>query len=172
MFVADEVRVEISATAAAARLASLILGNSLTRASQQAWCDGIARVGPVPRLSKLVRVQFREPVRHGAVTMQTLRWEATGTAGRIFPVLDADMILVPDGEESALLGLDGAYRPPGGAAGAGLDRLLLHRIAAATVHSFLTRMADAITGPAGTADHSEATVTPTAAADRLAVESC
>jgi hypothetical protein len=49
---------------------------------------------------------------------------------------------------------------------------LTQRHAQDRMHSFLTRMADAITGPAGTADHSEATVRPTAAADRLAVESC
>lgn len=171
MFFADEVRVQISATAAAARLASLISASSLTHVSQQAWYDGTERVGPVPGLSKLVRVQFREPVRRGAVTVLTLRWEATGSAGRIFPVLDADMMLVPDGEESALLGLEGVYRPPGGAAGAGLDRLLLHRIAVATVHSFLTRIADAITGPAGAVERSELTVNPNAAAVRLAADS-
>ncbi len=81
------------------------------------------------------------------------------------------MMLVPDGEESALLGLEGVYRPPGGAAGAGLDRLLLHRIAVATVHSFLTRIADAITGPAGAVERSELTVNPNAAAVRLAADS-
>jgi len=171
VFVADEVRIEISATAAATRLASLILGSSLAHVSQQAWRDGIARVGPAPGLSKLVRVQFREPVRRGAVTMVPLRWEATGTAGRIFPVLEADIILAPDGEESVLLGLEGVYRPPGGAAGAGLDRLLLHRIAVATVRSFLTRLANAITGQATTADRGELTVGPDAAAYRLAPES-
>lgn len=169
MFAGDETRVEISAPVAAARLASLISENSLIQASQQAWGDGITRVGPAPALSRLVRVHFGEPARRGAVTVLTLRWEATGAAGRIFPALDADIIVVPDGEEAALLGLEGFYRPPGGAAGAGLDRVLLHRIAAATIRSFLTRIADAITSPAAAADRGERAVAPGAAAGPAAV---
>jgi len=168
MFVGDEVRVEISATAAAARLANLISGSSLIEASQQAWGDGIARVGPVPALSKLVRVRFLQPMQRGAVTVLTLRWEATGATGRIFPVLDADITLVPDGDNATLLGLDGVYRPPGGAVGAGLDRVILHRIATATVRSFLTGIADAITGPVPATDRSELAIGRDGAADRLA----
>jgi hypothetical protein len=171
MFVGDEVRAEISATAAAARLANLISGSSLIHASHEAWGDGIARVGPLPVLSKLVRVQFLEPVQRGTVTVLTLRWEATGAAGRIFPVLDADIILAPDGEDGTRLGLDGVYRPPGGAVGAGLDRVILHRIATATVHSLLTRIADAITSPAPAADRIELAVSSDTAAERLASES-
>jgi hypothetical protein len=124
----------------------------------------------VPALSKLVRVQFREPVRRGAVTVLTLRWEATGATGRIFPVLDADITLAPDGEEATLLGLDGVYGPPGGAVGAGLDRVILHRIATATVRSFLTRIAGAITSPATAAELSEPNVRPAAVAHPLAPE--
>lgn len=124
----------------------------------------------MPALSKLVRVRFREPVRRHAVTVLTLRWEATGATGRIFPVLDADITLTPDGEDATLLGLEGVYGPPGGALGAGLDRVILHRIATATVRSFLTRIADAITNPATATDRSQLT-SPDAAADRLAPES-
>jgi hypothetical protein len=171
MFVGDEVRVEISATAATARLANLISGSSLMQASHQAWRDGIARVGPVPALSRLVQVRFLDPVQRGAVTVLTLRWEATGTTGRVFPVLDADITLAPHGEHATLLGLDGVYRPPGGAVGAGLDRIILHRIATATVRSFLTRIAEAITSPATAADSIELAVGPDAVPGRLAPES-
>lgn len=171
MFVCDEVRAEINNTAAAARLADLISGSSLTHASHEAWREGIARAGPVPALSKLVRVRFREPVQRGDVTVLTLRWEATGPAGRIFPALDADITLTPDGEKATRLRLDGAYRPPGGAVGAGLDRVILHRIATATVRSFLTCIAQAITSPATAAEPSEPAATPDATADRPAPES-
>ena len=81
MFVGDEMQVQVSAVAAAARLASLIRGSSLSRASRAAWDEGIARVGPagpVPGLSKLVRVQVLPPVQRGAATVLALRWEATG----------------------------------------------------------------------------------------------
>jgi hypothetical protein len=158
MFVGAEVRAEVSAAVAAERLASLVSDRPLTEVSRQAWADGFAWVGPVPALSKLVRVQFSEPVRRGAVTVIALRWEATGATGRIFPVLDADITLAPDGEEATLLGLDGVYGPPGGAVGAGLDRVLLHRIATATIRSFLARIADAIASPPPTADRSDLAV--------------
>jgi hypothetical protein len=163
MFVGAEVRARVSAVVAAERLACLISGSSLIEVSQQAWGDGFAWVGPVPALSKLVRVQFREPVRRGAVTVLALRWEATGVAGRIFPVLDADITLAPDGDETTLLGLDGVYGPPGGAIGAGLDRVILHRIATATVRSFLTRIAAAVANPPPVADHTGLVVNPEAA---------
>ena len=117
MFVGDELRVEVSFAAAAPRLANLIGGGSLVRASHAAWGEGIARVGPigpVPAMSKLVRVRFREPVQHGATLVLTLRWEATGASGALFPVLDADIVFVPDGDQATLIGLSGAYRPPEG----------------------------------------------------------
>lgn len=145
MFVADEVRVPVSAAAAAARLAALARAGSLDGVSQAAWHDGITRVGPMPGLSKLVRIRFREPVRRGAVTVLTLRWEAAGPVGALFPVLDADITLVPDGGRATLLGLDGVYRPPGGSLGAALDQALLHRVAAATIRALLARIAGAIT---------------------------
>jgi hypothetical protein len=124
----------------------------------------------VPALSRLVWVHFLEPVQRGAVTVVTLRWEAVGATGRVFPALDADITLVSDGGQATLLGLTGVYRPPGGALGAGLDRIVLHRVATATVHSFLTRIGDAITSPA-TAAGREPAIAPDAAADRLAPES-
>jgi len=106
MFVGDEMQVQISAVAAAARLASLIGGSSLSHASRSAWDEGIARVGPagpVPGLSKLVRVQILPPVERGAVTVLALRWEATGAGGRLFPGPD-------------LLAVDRSAARPGGRA--------------------------------------------------------
>jgi hypothetical protein len=151
MFVGDEVRADVSVAVATARLEHLFGTSSLIRASYAAWGEGIARigpVGPVPGLSKLVRVQVREPVRHGQVTVFTLRWEATGTTERLFPVLDADITLVADGDDATLVGLEGVYGAPAGTAGGILDRALLHRVAASTVRSFLSRIAAAICDPA------------------------
>jgi hypothetical protein len=155
MFVGDEIQMPVSAEVAAARLVNLIGGSTLIRASHAAWGEGIARVGPagpVPGLSKLVYVHFLEPVRHGAVTMIGLRWEAIRPGERLFPVLDANITLIPHGDHATLLGLEGVYGPPGGAAGVGLDRAILHHVAAATIRSFLHRTAAAITEPAPDAD--------------------
>lgn len=151
MFVGEETGMRVGASVAAARLVNLISGSALIRASHTAWGEGIARVGPAGPmlgLSKLVHVHFLEPVRRGTVTVIGLRWEATGPGGRLFPVLDANIILVPDGDQATLIRLEGVYGPPGGATGGGLDRAILHRVAAATMRSFLHRTVAAITEPA------------------------
>src|SRR6266498_2836761 len=67
--------------------------------------------------------------------------------GGLFPVLDADLTLTPVGA-GTLMRLDGAYRPPLAGVGAGLDRVVLHRAAMATVRSLLTRVAGALASPA------------------------
>jgi hypothetical protein len=174
MFVGDEVRAEVSFGVASARLANLLGGGSLILASREAWGEGIARVGPLGSLlgmSKLVRVRFREPVQHGAVSVLTLRWEATGVTGGLFPVLDADVRLAPEGDQATLIGLDGVYRPPGGLVGTGLDRAILHRVAAATIRSLLSQIAEAITHPAVAPSGPRETFGTEAATGRLATDS-
>jgi hypothetical protein len=129
---------------------NLTHGGWLAAASDGAYADGLAgliRVGPfgaVPAASKLVSVRLLEPVPRGEVMVLPLRWEATGVTGRLFPVLDADLTMTPAGAGQTLLTLNGAYRPPLGGIGAGLDRVVLRRAAAATIGSLLTRIADAL----------------------------
>ena len=153
MFVADEVLLDLSFGAAAARLADVARGGLLTRVSEGAYGDGLtglARVGPLgaaPGMSKLVGVRFLEVVTRGESVVLALRWEATGPGSRMFPALDADIALTPAGEHSTRLSLAGAYRPPLGALGAGLDKAIFHRVADATVRSMLTRIADALARP-------------------------
>ncbi len=98
--------------------------------------------------SKLVSVRFLEPVPREDVVVLPLRWEATGVTGRLFPVLDADLTITPAGAGQTLITLNGAYRPPLGGIGAGLDRAMLRRVAAATIRALLTRIADALASPA------------------------
>jgi len=151
MFVGDEVRVNVSFAVASQRLQGLAGTQPLTQASHRAWGDGIARVGPawaVPGLSKLVNVQIRDLVQRDSIATVALRWQATGATGGLFPALDADITLLPDGEQAILLGLAGVYRPPGGTVGVTLDRALLHVVATATVRAFLGRLAEAIGGSA------------------------
>lgn len=66
------------------------------------------RVGPlggVPAVSKLVEVHALDMVTRGESAMLALRWQATGPAGRLFPALDADMVLhrVADATARSLL---------------------------------------------------------------------
>ena len=158
MFVGEEVMLGLSFRAAQARLANLAHAGSLTSASEGAYGDGLAsliRVGPigaVPGASKLVQVRFRDLVVHDDTAVLTLRWEATGPGGGLFPALDADITLAPAGEQATRLTLAAAYRPPLSGLGAGLDRAILHRVATATIRSLLSRVAEAFAEPAGAAD--------------------
>jgi carbon monoxide dehydrogenase subunit G len=156
MIVSDSARLDIPFAAAAARLANLAHESTLLTASRHAYGAGLTsiRVGPMgvaPGLSKLVEVQYRELVTRPDSAVLTLRWEASGASGGLFPALDADITLTPDGEQATVLRLDGAYRPPLGGLGAGLDRALLHRVAVATIADFIGRIAEAVVHPATSA---------------------
>ena len=110
MFIAGEVLPDLSFPAATARLAALARGGSLTRASQEAYDDGLVRagqLGEVPGMSKLAEVHVLEVATRGESAVLALRWEATGPGGRLFPALDADLSLTPQGS------IPPGYRWPG-----------------------------------------------------------
>src|SRR3984885_5562489 len=101
-----------------ARLAMLGRGGWLSGPSERAYAeglDGLTGTGPsgaVLGASRLVRVQLLELLPREDSLVLPLRWEATGAAGQLFPVLDADLTLSPGGKERCTLTLTGAYRPP------------------------------------------------------------
>jgi hypothetical protein len=151
VFGRDEVLLDVGFDEARDRLAKLdrwFLG-----ASDDAYGEGIgglARVGPMgpaPGISRLAEIRFQRLADHEDRAGLALRWEVRGPGGRLFPVLDADLTLTPAGENAASLTLAGAYRPPLGGLGAGLDRLILHRVAEATIRNFLHRVAVALVRP-------------------------
>lgn len=150
MFVGDETQLRVGFDAARTGLANLARGGLLTTVSTEAYGEGLTglvRVGPLdsaPGMSRLVEVHSRDLVIRDESAVLMLRWEAIGSGGRLFPALDADITLTPAGEHATLLRLAGAYRPPLGSLGAGIDRVILHRGAAATIRAFISRVADAI----------------------------
>jgi hypothetical protein len=152
MFVAEDVTIGTGAREAQARFANLLRGSWLAETSQAACEGGIAgllRVGPAgPVAAKLVRVCFLDPVYRDDVMTVGLRWEAAGTAVGLFPVLDANISISPAGDDAAQLALAGSYRPPLGRLGAGLDRAIMHRVAAATMRCLLQSVAEALVSPA------------------------
>jgi hypothetical protein len=168
MFVADEVLLELSFDAAAARLAEVARGGLLTRVSQGAYGDGVAglaRVGPLgaaPGVSTLVEVHFLDLAIRGECAVLALRRQATRPGGALFPALDGDLALTVAGEHATRLSLAGAYRPPLGPVGAGLDQAIFHKAAQVTVRSLLARVADTLTRPPGPGDGQETGMTPPA----------
>jgi hypothetical protein len=154
MFTGHEVMVETRYEVATARLIHLINWGALHGASEVAYEGGwetLLHVGPFGSargLSKLVRVRLLSPVRRGVTMTVSLRWEATGFAGELFPVLDANLILTPQGDDRSRLALIGSYRPPLGRAGAALDRTIMTHVTTATIRSLLDRLAAALADPA------------------------
>lgn len=158
MFIGGEARAAVSAAAAAAWLECPAGGGVLIRASYAAWEEVTAGIAPA-ELPGLILVRSRGSVRRGAVSALILRWEAADVSGQRFPFLDADITLVPDGEQATLVRLDGVYRPP---PGAGLCPVIAYLVTAATTRSLLGRIAVAITDPAAAqrGDASRAAVSP------------
>jgi hypothetical protein len=155
VFVSGEASLDLSFTAAQARLTYLIRGGWLGNASAQAYSDGITGLawlgplGPALCLSKLVQARFQDLKASGDSARLALRWEVAGPSGGLFPALDADMTLTPAGEHSTTLRLTGVYRTPLGTAGA--DWMIVHRVATATIRAFLHLITEATAGPARTA---------------------
>ena len=153
MFTVQDALLEIGFEAARSRLVNLTSGGTLAAGSQAAYEEGLAaliRVGPLgdlPGTTKLVRVLMLDPIDRDGTLSVGLRWEATGVAGGLFPVLDGDIVLSP-GRAGTRLALIGVYRPPLGRAGAWLDTAILHKVAAATINALLHSIADALTRPA------------------------
>ena len=163
MFVAYELPVGTGLREAQARFANLLHGAGLAQASAAAYdgaVTGMLRVGPAGfAAAKLVRVSLLDPVYRDEVMTVGLRWEATGPAGSLFPVLDANISILPgrdedtaDGKQTARLALTGSYRPPLGRLGAALDQVALHRVATATIRALLQNVAAALAGSAPAAN--------------------
>jgi hypothetical protein len=103
-------------------------------------------VGPLgARLGRRVAVRLGQPVAFPSMTSLPMTWEPLGMDG-LFPRLDADLEVGPLGEDRTQLAISARYRPPLGVVGQAIDRVLLHRVAEATVKDFLDRVGQAITG--------------------------
>jgi hypothetical protein len=103
------------------------------------------RVGPAHLPSKEVELHvLGEPVRTARETSFPISWRATGLRSA-FPRMDADLIVAELGPRAVQLSLRGAYVVPLGAAGRVLDGVVLHRVAEATVKTFLELIAQGVT---------------------------
>jgi hypothetical protein len=159
MFVSQHLPLLVSAELAQARLVNMVAGGGLGSASHSAYACGIEqffKVGPfgqAPGPGKLVRALFMPPVCRDDTVVIGMRWEATGPSGGLFPVLDANITVAPGADAStATLTLEGSYRPPLGALGAGLDRVLLNKVATATVRAMLGDVAKVLLDPGEVTD--------------------
>jgi hypothetical protein len=82
--------------------------------------------------------------------------KAAGPRGALFPALDADIRLTPAGPDVTVLAVPGTYRPPLGTVGAAADRVIMHRIAQATIQAFTRHVGTAIVSPAASPEAAHA----------------
>jgi len=155
MFTDQAVTLDLDFPVARERFLLVTQADRLDGMSRDAYSDGLAgqiRVGPfgsVPGISKLVRISLLDPVRRDDAVLVPLRWEATGPMGRLFPVLDANLMLGKDDRGRAVLRIAGVYRPPLAGLGEELDQIVLRRVASATMRSLLRRIAALVARPPG-----------------------
>jgi hypothetical protein len=152
--IGDRVALNAGFGAARARLRILALHGMLLRASEVAYAEGITALvelaGPAAGLTRLADVCLEDLAETDDCAHIALQWEAIAADGKLFTALDADLMLVPAGDQITALSLAGAYRPPPGA-GAGPGQTIVRCCATAAIGSFLDQVACALVHPAGTA---------------------
>ena len=153
--VGDRVLLNASFHAARARLGMLARDGMLLWASEAAYGDGITGLvkaaGLPAGLTRLAGAWLEDLAETRNCAHIALQWEAIAADGKLFTALDADLMLVPAGDQLSALALAGACRPQPGQVGAGLDRAMVRECATAAICSFLARVASALVHPAGTA---------------------
>jgi hypothetical protein len=152
--VADRVMLDIGFQAARARLRILAEGGMLPWASELAYGEGITALvelaGPAAGLTRLADVCPGNVTETDNCAHVALHWQAIAADGKLFTALDADLMLVPAGDDVTALSLAGAYWPPPGRAGARLGQAIARCCATAVIGSFLDSVACELVHPAGT----------------------
>jgi hypothetical protein len=142
MFVGAELAVAVPFGIAKNALDLAVADGGLIAESRRAVEEGLVFLMPVgprgshgPARDVLVRLLPGRGV--GETFVVPLRWEATGAAGRLFPVLDANLELVAAGKSGSRLSIAASYQPPLGKVGATIDRAGMSMIASATMDALL-----------------------------------
>lgn len=153
IIVGDRVLLASGIRATRARLEILTRDEILTRASEVAYGEGItalvAAAGPPAGLTRLAWTRMDTVTGAADCAHLAVWWEAIAADGKLFTALEADLMLVPAGDEHTAVGLAGAYRPQPGPGGAGLDQAVLRTCAMVAIGSFLDQVACALVHPAG-----------------------
>jgi hypothetical protein len=134
------------------RVGRFLAAGDLDAAAATAVADQqavLVRAG-VAGITKQVAVQALSPVYGPARTRFAIRWLATGPAGPLFPALDGNLELYPAGDARTAISLTGCYEPPFGRSGAVVDRLVMRRVAEATLAEFLHDLVELVELVAGT----------------------
>lgn len=147
MFVQADLPVELSFEDAARALERAMSDGGLVSESRRAVADGLEFVMPVgPRGGRFpareVVVRMLPARRAAEQVVVPLRWETAGPTGRLFPALDANLELrASEDPKISRLSIIGRYEPPLAALGQTLDRVLMSKVATATMTAMLREVA-------------------------------
>jgi hypothetical protein len=86
-------------------------------------------------------------VTRGDSVLWPMRWEVTGSDGTLVPALDAEIKLIPAGEDTTVLAVSGVCRLALVRHAAGLDPAASHEVARAVVQAFTSRISTDIADP-------------------------
>lgn len=148
MFVSADLEVALPFDTAADALERAMSDGGLVSESRRAISDGLEFVMPVgPRgshfPSREVFVHMLPARRSDGRMVVALRWETTGPTGRLFPALDADLQLeAAEGDGTSKLSIIGRYQAPLGPFGETLDRVVMFKVASATMTAMLKEVAN------------------------------
>jgi hypothetical protein len=166
MFMSTEIRLDIAFNVAQDKLADLVRGGLLGRASGDAfdqWQAGLVRTGPratMLGMYKIAQVRVTGMVIHGDSALWALRWEVAVSGGSLVPALDADIKLTPAGPDATVLAVSGVCRPPLAKLAAGLDTAATHRAAEGAIQAFISHIAADIADPATVPEAGHITMLP------------
>ena len=162
MFVTEETTIGLPFGWAVAQLGSTNESGWFGEVSDHAYATGLAvlaRAGPlgdVRGLAKTRQVRLSAPRERKTGVAYALRWEASGPAGGLFPVLDADLSLIRVAANRTRLAIIACYRSSPGTLSVQLDRMLLSRMARMTLQSLLNSVVREMTQPDRTPAHTPA----------------
>jgi len=103
-----------------------------------------ARVGPsVDGFAKEVRLEIGTSEIHRTGLHYPVTWTAVG-ARALFPRLTGSLTLSHVGRDKTKVGFEGTYDPPLGPVGRAVDRIVLGKLADATVQNWVDRLAESV----------------------------
>lgn len=95
------------------------------------------------RVERPVMIELGTPLHLAEKTMIPMRWIPTGPGG-VFPALEADLEIGSLAPGRTQLAISARYAPPLGPLGRVVDRVVLFRVAEATLKDFLDRVGAAV----------------------------
>ena len=101
---------------------------------------GIAIEADIRVCVKNIEAKDREGIADPMSRLQ-LEWEAA-TRPRLFPLMQADLLIYPLTSTETQLDFQGIYEPPFGTLGKAMNAVIGHRIAEASVHRFVNDVAE------------------------------